>query len=173
LRNDFVGSTCTHPFIDLGQLKFPKPPDLVRGQSFAFAPAVNGVLHDAQMSGDIDCGNPRFGVHGIGAQFVSSKSFKIVFSLTGSGFGGHPFQRWKLGFLIEKHVHGGVVNHFHGASDEHQASSLDAYLACTAAVHTILERLQQVAVNRLSTTTTTPMPLTGAKSAILSGRMPG
>ena len=60
-----VGTSRTHPFIDLGQLEFPKPADLVCGQALALAPAVDGVFHDAQMLSDCAGGDPRFGIQGI------------------------------------------------------------------------------------------------------------
>jgi hypothetical protein len=46
---------------------------LVRGQPLALAPAVNAVLGHAQVLGDIRGGNPRFGIHGIGARVVQFK----------------------------------------------------------------------------------------------------
>jgi len=45
------------------------------GQAFALAPAVNGVFHHAQMTGDINCGNPGFGIHTVGAPDEVLKSF--------------------------------------------------------------------------------------------------
>ena len=45
-------------------------------------------MHDAQMTGDIDGRETRFGVHGIDAQLMDLRSFKIVISLTEAGFDG-------------------------------------------------------------------------------------
>ena len=42
-----ISTTSAHPFVNLRQLKFPKPPDLVRGETFALAPTINGVLYNA------------------------------------------------------------------------------------------------------------------------------
>jgi hypothetical protein len=43
-------------------------------EAFTFSPAVDGVFNDVQMLGDLFGGNPRFGIHGIGAQLKASKS---------------------------------------------------------------------------------------------------
>lgn len=50
--------------------------------------SVDSVLLDAQMAGDINGSEPRLGVHGIGAQLMDLRSFKIVISLTEAGFDG-------------------------------------------------------------------------------------
>jgi hypothetical protein len=60
-----IGTASAYPVIHLGQLKFPQSPYTMRRQAFAFTPAVNGVFYNAQMPGDVKCGNPRFGIHGI------------------------------------------------------------------------------------------------------------
>jgi len=75
----------------------------------------------------------------------------------------------QVGRLIERRAHCAFNHHITEPSLRANQTPIDTYLTGTAAIHTILERLQQVAVHHLSTTT--PMPLTGATSAILSGRM--
>ena len=57
-------AACTHPFIHLGQLEFPKSSYTVRRQAFTLPPAINGVLGDAQVLGDLTNGYPRLISHG-------------------------------------------------------------------------------------------------------------
>lgn len=70
-RDGFIRSTCAHPLIDFGQLKFPQSPNLVRWQTLPLAPAVDGVFHYAKVQGNLFGCNPRFGVHGIGTQAMT------------------------------------------------------------------------------------------------------
>jgi hypothetical protein len=57
----FVRATRAHPFIDLGGLELPQPPDAMRGQALAVDPAVDGIARDAQVFGDLLDGYPRLG----------------------------------------------------------------------------------------------------------------
>lgn len=70
--------------------KIPLPPPffLQRGEAFC---ASDGVLHDAQMLGDFSCGDPRFGIHGIGAQDKPQSRFKSssVYKRVAASWGGH------------------------------------------------------------------------------------
>ena len=55
----FVGAARAHPLVHLGQLKLPQPPNAMRGQPFTLSPAVNGVLGDTQVLGDVFGCYPR------------------------------------------------------------------------------------------------------------------
>ena len=67
----FIRTTHAHPLIYFGQLEFPQSSNLVRWQALALAPTVDGVFHHAQVLGNLFGCNPRFGVHGIGAQALT------------------------------------------------------------------------------------------------------
>lgn len=81
-----VSPSSAHPFINLGELEFPQPPDLVRRQALAFAPAVHGVLHHAQMPGNIDGGTQGSALMALAFK-EAPKSFSIVISLAGGDVG--------------------------------------------------------------------------------------
>lgn len=69
-----ISTACTHPFVNLRQLKFPQPADLVRGESFALAPTVNGILYNTQMPSDNNGCYPGLDTHISHVQDIS-KSF--------------------------------------------------------------------------------------------------
>jgi hypothetical protein len=56
----------------------------------------------------------------------------------------HGNQKW-LGFLIKQRLNDGVVNHHPEPTMNAKPTTLDAYLARTAAIHAKLERLQRLA----------------------------
>jgi hypothetical protein len=77
----FVGPACPYPVVHLGKLELPKPTNLVRGQPFPPSPSVDGILHDAQMLGDVLRGNPWLGEQDIGSQMQASELSSIVHNL--------------------------------------------------------------------------------------------
>jgi hypothetical protein len=68
-----IRTAGAHPFIHFGQLKLPQAPDAMCGKLLAFSPAINGVLGDAQVLGDVFGSNPRFSAHFGEAQLSSMK----------------------------------------------------------------------------------------------------
>jgi hypothetical protein len=48
-----IGSSTAHPLINLGELEFPEATDSSRRQAAFFYPAIDGVLDDAKMLGDV------------------------------------------------------------------------------------------------------------------------
>src|SRR5216683_6563662 len=55
------GTTCTDPRVDLGQLTLPETANLMGGQALVLDPAVDRVLSDPEVFGDIVDGDPGFG----------------------------------------------------------------------------------------------------------------
>ena len=53
-------ATRTNPRVDLGQLTFPETTELMGGQVFVLNPAVDRVLGDTEVFGDLVDGDPGF-----------------------------------------------------------------------------------------------------------------
>jgi hypothetical protein len=73
LAGIFIRAACTHPFIHLGELKFPKPSHAVRWQPLTLTPTANSVLGHAQVLGEVLSGNPRFWTRVDDAQSIRLK----------------------------------------------------------------------------------------------------
>ncbi len=56
-----------HPFIDLGGIELPQPPDAMRGKALVVDPAVDGIARDDRVLGDLSDGYLRLG-HGMPQQ---------------------------------------------------------------------------------------------------------
>ena len=53
-------ATRPDPRVDLGQFTFPEATDLMSGQAFVLNPAVDRVLGDPEVFGDLADGDPGF-----------------------------------------------------------------------------------------------------------------
>lgn len=87
----FIGTSRSHPLIHFGQLKLPQPSDPMRGKPLAFPPAINGVLGNTQVLGNVFGGNPRFNTHVDGALPALIKVVEDRFKSTSRALAKHPF----------------------------------------------------------------------------------